>query len=159
MSFDKLSPEEQAFATEHHGLLISFMRSYHLDEEMYGALSIRYLKTVHRYLSEAQLRRYMFSTILWLNLRSELSHELRKANRMPRIIPLEEHPFEASSTDAESYDELWTELERVLTKRELEVMYMHTQGWSYKEIAREFNITIKAVAGRLYRLRKRIRKM
>ena len=158
MSFDKLSPEEQAFAAEHHGLLISFMRSYHLDDEMYGALSLRYLKTVHRYLSVPKLRRYKFSTILWLNLRSELSHELRKASRTPRVIPLEERS-NASSVDDVGCDELWSAFERILTKRELEILHMRTQGWSYKEIAMKCNMTIKAVAGRLYRLRKRIRKM
>ena len=37
--------------------------------------------------------------------------------------------------------------------------YVRTQGQSYREIARACNLTFKAVAGRLYRLKKKIRKL
>ena len=159
MSIDKLTPQEQTFAAENHGLLISFMQRYQLDDELYGILSLRYLKTVHRYLTDPELKRYKFSTILWMNLRSELSHELRKASRTPVLIPLEECPNAASIMDDEGLEELWGRLEKLLTKRELEVLYLRTQGHSYREIARACNLTFKAVAGRLYRLKKKIRKL
>lgn len=159
MSIDKLTPQEQVFAAENHGLLISFMQRYQLDDELYGVLSLRYLKTVHRYLTDLELSRYKFSTILWMNLRSELSHELRKASRTPALIPLEERPNAASITDDEGLEELWERLEKLLTKRELEVLYLRTQGQSYREIAKACNLTFKAVAGRLYRLKKKIRKL
>lgn len=159
MSFDKLTQEEQTFAEENHGLLLDFMRSYHLDDELYGALSLRYLKAVHRYLSDPKLRKYSFSTILWMDLRSELSHELRKANRTPAHITYDDRSKATSITDDIGSDELWKELEKLLTKRELEVFYLRTQGRSYQEIARLCNLTFKAVDGRLYRLKKKIRKL
>ena len=159
MSIDKLTPQEQELAAENHGLLISFMQRYQLDDELYGSLSLRYLKTVHRYLTDPELSRYQFSTILWMNLRSELSHELRKASRTPVLIPLEERPNAASIMDDEGLEELWERLEKLLTKRELEVLYLRTQGQSYREIAKACNLTFKAVAGRLYRLKKKIRKL
>lgn len=159
MGFDKLSPEEQVFATENHGLLLKFMCSYRLDEDLYGILSLRYLKTVHRYMSDPELRRYRFSTILWMNLRSELSHELRKTNRMPDFVPLDERPNEEYDVDDADSEELWKELKKLLTKRELEVLYLRILGISYREIARLCNLTIKAVEGRLYRLKKKIRKL
>ncbi len=159
MSFDKLTPEEQAFAARNHGLLLSFMRSYRLDDEMYGALSIRYLKTVHRYLTEPKLRQYSFSKVLWMNLRSEMSHELRKTNKSLSCVQLNEELDAAQDPDDLDCEELWEALERVLTKRELEVLEHRTQGRSYREIASLCRITIKAAAGRLYRLRKKIRKL
>ena len=159
MSIDKLTPQEQTFAAENHGLLISFMQRYQLDDELYGILSLRYLKTVHRYLTDPELKRYKFSTILWMNLRSELSHELRKASRTPVLIPLEERPNAVSIMDDKGLEELWERLEKLLTKRELEVLYLRTQGQSYREIAKACNLTFKAVAGRLYRLKKKIRKL
>ena len=65
----------------------------------------------------------------------------------------------ATIMDDEGLEELWERLEKLLTKRELEVLYLRTQGHSYREIARACNLTFKAVAGRLYRLKKKIRKL
>ena len=75
MREEKLTPRERRFAAQNHGLLTCFMQSYDLDEELYGALSLRYLRAVHRYLTEPRLAQYRFSSVLWLNLRSVLSHE------------------------------------------------------------------------------------
>ena len=159
MSLDKLSPEEQQFAAEHHRLLLSFIRSYRIDEDMYGALALRYLKAVHRYLSTKKLRKYRFSTILWLNLRSELSHELRKTSRLPVYVPLDEETYPDRNGEEMEYYELWREMEKALNRRELEVLYHRTQGCSYLEIAKACNLTIKAVGGRLYRLKKKISRL
>ncbi len=157
MNFEKLTPEEQAFATEHHGLLIRFMRSYQLDDELYGAMSLRYLKVVHRYLSEPELRKYKFSAVLWLNLRSQLSHELRKPKYHAEIVPWEESMQTALRDDDVGCDELWGKLEKNLSKRNLEILFYSAQGNSYREIADACHLTIRAVACRLYRLRKKIR--
>ena len=156
MGFDQLTAQEQAFASAHHGLLLRFMRSYQLDDEMYGALSLRYLRVVHRYLSEPGLRRYRFSTILWLNLRSVLSHELRSAGKSPVFVPVEEDTITVQDCEDENCVELWRELERILTRREMEVLCLRTEGRSYREISKACDLSFKAVAGRLYRLKKKI---
>ncbi len=135
------------------------MRSYRLDDEMYGALSIRYLKTVHRYLTEPNLREYSFSTILWLNLRSELNHERRRTRRAPRFVPRIEELHSACDPDSLGCEVLWREIEKSLTNRELEILRHKTLGRSYREIAVKCSITMKAVAGRLYRLRKKIKNL
>ncbi len=159
MDFDKLTAQEQEFASEHHVLLIRFMQSYKLDDELYGALSLRYLKTVHRYLTEPALRKYKFSTIAWLNLRSQLSHELRKSRWFPLIIPLDDTKLPVLQKDDADCTEIWRELETNLTKRDLDLLFLHTRGDSYREIAAACDLTIRAVACRLYRLRKKIRKL
>ena len=47
-----LTPEQQAFAEEHHGLILDFMEKHSLDDDYYGLLAQRYLKVVVRYLTE-----------------------------------------------------------------------------------------------------------
>ena len=47
-----LTPEQQAFAEEHHGLLLDFMAKHSLGDDYYDLLANRYLKVVVRYLSE-----------------------------------------------------------------------------------------------------------
>ena len=42
-----------------------------------GSLAQRYLKVVVRYLTEEELRKYSFSTVVWYHLRSELSNYAR----------------------------------------------------------------------------------
>ena len=46
-----LTPEQQAFAEEHHGLLLDFMAKHSLGDDYYDLLANRYLKVVVRYLS------------------------------------------------------------------------------------------------------------
>lgn len=53
-----LTPEQQAFAEEHHGLLLDFMAKHSLGDDYYDLLANRYLKVVVRYLSEEALRKY-----------------------------------------------------------------------------------------------------
>ena len=72
-----LTPEQQAFAEEHHGLLLDFMAKHSLGDDYYDLLANRYLKVVVRYLSEEALRKYSFSTVVWYHLRSELSNYAR----------------------------------------------------------------------------------
>ena len=57
-----LTPEQQAFAAEHHGLLMAFMEKHSLDDDYYGPLSNRYLHAVVRYLTEPELQKYAFAT-------------------------------------------------------------------------------------------------
>ena len=52
-----LTPEQQAFAEEHHGLILDFMEKHSLDDDYYGLLAQRYLKVVVRYLTEEELRK------------------------------------------------------------------------------------------------------
>ena len=50
-----LTPEQQAFAEAHHGLILDFMEKHSLDGDYYGLLAQRYLKVVVRYLTEEKL--------------------------------------------------------------------------------------------------------
>lgn len=69
-----LTPEQQAFAEEHHGLLLDFMAKHSLGDDYYDLLANRYLKAVVRYLSEEALRKYSFSSYRTM-------HEIKSENR------------------------------------------------------------------------------
>ena len=75
MTLDQRASE---FIEENIGLLHKFMQRYSLDEDYYGLLAICYIKAATKYLSDPQLQRYEFSTILWYRLRYEISHARRK---------------------------------------------------------------------------------
>lgn len=73
-----LTPEQQAFAEEHHGLLLDFMAKHSLGDDYYDLLANRYLKVVVRYLSEEALRKYSFSTLVWYLDHEDEFEKLRK---------------------------------------------------------------------------------
>lgn len=155
---DELTPEQQAFATEHHGILIAFMEKYQLDYDYYGDLAQRYLKTVVRYLNEENLQRYSFSTVAWHHLRSELSNIVRRLERKVHILPLET-VAEASTDDEVPIDsQLWNCIEQVLTYKQFEVIQLRNQGYTNREIASQCGISCKAVEKRFARVRKTMSK-
>ena len=151
MKNDYLSVPEQEFAEQHHGLLLKFMGEYHLNDDYYGALALRYLRTVQRYLSEAHLRKYAFSTVVWLNLRSELSHIFRAERKTPVFVPLEESGI--SQEPEHNYDGELDEISNALTLKQRQVFELWKEGYSYDEIAKHCNISYKAVESRFARIR------
>lgn len=78
-----LTPEQQAFAEEHYGLLLDFMAKHSLGDDYYDLLANRYLKVVVRYLrrrrcvSTASPR--WFGTICVQSYRT--MHEIKSENR------------------------------------------------------------------------------
>ena len=151
-----LTPSEAAFAESHHGLLVTFIRRYKLDDDCYGALSYRFLKTVRRYLEKQELQKYTFSTILWYDLRSELSHIIRKDRSKPVIVPDEGLSQEYAQLDDLSAVALWSVLEGKLDEVQIELVRLRSAGRTNAEIAAKFGISKKAVECRLYRIKKKI---
>ena len=129
-----LTTEQQAFAEEHHGLLLDFMAKHSLGDDYYDLLAIRYLKVVVRYLSEEALRKYSFSTVVWYHLRSELS------NYAPEIAPID--------------DGLWRVIEDNLTYKQFEAIQFRNQGYTNREIAELCGVGRKAIEKRFARIRK-----
>ena len=151
MKNDYLTVREQKFAEQHHGLLLKFMGEYHLNDDYYGALALRYLRTVQRYLSESSLRRYAFSTVIWLNLRSELSHIFRAERKAPVFVSLEESKI--PQEPEHDYEGNLDELPYALTQKQRQVFELWKEGYSYDEIAKRCNISYKAVESRFARIR------
>ena len=110
-----LTPEQQAFAEEHHGLILDFMEKHSLDDDYYGLLAQRYLKVVVRYLTEEELRKYSFSTVVWYHLRSELSNYARDQFGKPQEIPIEFYCEIPAPEIAPIDDGIWRVIEDNLT--------------------------------------------
>ena len=152
-----LTPEQQAFAKEHHGLLIAFMRRYGLDDEQYGRFAERYVKTVARYCLDVKLRAYAFSTVLWYHLRSEL-YNVNRQDLPYETCSYEALPHELPAEDTAPFsDELWERIEQVLTKKQMEAIFLRNQSYTNREIGQICGTTMKAIEKRFNRIRKRIR--
>ena len=136
-----LTPEQQAFAEEHHGLLLDFMAKHSLGDDYYDLLANRYLKAVVRYLSEEALRKYSFSTVVWYHLRSELSNYARDQVGKPQEIPIEFYCEIPAPEIAPIDDGLWRVVE-------------DNQGYTNREIAELCGVGRKAIEKRFARIRK-----
>jgi len=145
-----------AFIEENMKLLYAFMLRYQLDDDFYGPLAIRFLRVAERYLLDEKLRRYRFSTIVWMNLRSEMFEQFRKdQDELLAPISLRLNEF-AYIQDSFSADELCSILEKTLTAKQREALCLRCKGYSNAEIAVQERITIKAVEARFARIRKKV---
>lgn len=149
-----LTPEQQAFAEEHHGLLLDFMAKHSLGDDYYDLLANRYLKVVVRYLSEESLRKYSFSTVVWYHLRSELSNYARDQVGKLQEIPIEFY-CEIPAPEIAPIDEgLWRVIEDNLTYKQFEAIQFRNQGYTNREIAKLCGVGRKAIEKRFARIRK-----
>lgn len=153
-----LSDAQQKFAEQNHGLLLKFLSETELDEDYYSILAERYLKTVVKYLESEDLQRYSFSTILWRNLRSELSNYLRKIQGEPPEYLCGERDIPADEDELPLDSALWERIEEVLTRKQLETVMLRNQGFSNLEIGRACKVSKKAIEKRFQRIRQRIRR-
>ena len=153
MNVQSLSPEQQKFAEENHGLLLSFMSRFRLSPDFYDVLALRYVTTVRRYCSEPKLQTYAFSTILWRHLRSELSHEIKRLSRMPSEVAIDDLYRPPPSEDSYIDRNLWEQIEENLTKKQCEVVFLRNQGYTNREISALCGVSVKAVEKRFKRIR------
>lgn len=149
-----LTPEQQAFAEEHHGLVIDFMKKHGLGDDYYGLLAHRYLKVVVRYLTEEKLREHRFSTVVWYHLRSELSNYAREEARRIQELSLDRYGDVPAPTDEPFDDAMWKKIEGVLTYKQYEAILLRNQGYSNREIAGLCGVKRKAIEKRFARIRK-----
>ena len=153
-----LTPEQQAFAEEHHGLILEFMKRYSVeDSDTYGMLAQRYLKTVIRYTTEPELQKYAFSTVVWYHLRSELASFFKQQEK--RVAAEMEYWKDKPFPYEEPFDnELWSRIEQILTSKQYEAIKLRDAGYSNREIAKLCGVQCKAIEKRFARIRKAIRK-
>lgn len=153
-----LTEQEQAFADENHGLVLAFMSQYDLSPDYYDQLALRYLNAVVRYCSEAELRQYAFSTIVWRHLRSELSNILRQQRAEPVMSPYEPDIDWEVGCESPIDSNLWRELEDMLTYKQCEAIFLRNQGYTNREIADLCGVKPKAIEKRFHRIRKIMKK-
>lgn len=153
-----LTAEQQIFAESHHGLLLKYMGTHGLNEEYYGLLAERYVKTVKAYLESSKLQKYAFSTILWYRLSAELYKERRRQMREPQKHESADLPDIAADLEDTGTSELWQELETLITERQLELLQMRAIGLTTNEIAQMQNCSSNAVYCRYSRIKRKLEK-
>jgi len=160
-----LTAEQQSFAAEHHGLVYSFLNEKSLKEnDFYDIVVFGYLRAVKRYFAEPRLsQNYAFSTIAWGAMRTSLSNHLRSETRQKRAAITisidtiisddnEALPFqEALSVPDPLMLDLETELLMLdlaskVSKREMEIITMKTNGYGIREIAKARQMPVKGVS-------------
>ena len=156
-----MTPEQQRFAAENHGLVLQFLNKLRLpEEEFYDVVVLGYLRAVKRYFTEKHLRQYSFSTIAWSCMRADLInyHKAQSAKkRHADVISI--HSERCTDGLPPEYSvpyvhdviaELETrlllhELAGMISKEQMQMVRMRSNGYDIREIARIHNVTMKCV--------------
>ena len=134
-----MTEEERSFASEHHNLILSFLRASHRNpDEYYDIAAWGYLLAVMRYHRVPELRKYPFSSVAWRSMKHSISvfhrTEARRVETEKRYI---------TATPPHSGD-LFSELETELLlhdlipgfeDRQYRLASMRLQGYTLAEIA------------------------
>lgn len=153
-----LTSEQQAYAEAHHGLLLKFMGVHRLDDEYYGMLAERYVKTVKKYLETENLQQYAFSTILWYRLSADLYKARRRTLRMAGACSIDDLTEVVGKYDDPGGGILWTEIEARITQKQVELLRLRALGFEPREIAKMQNCTGNAIHCRFKRIKRRLKK-
>lgn len=156
-----LTERQKEFAAENHGLVYAFLNGHCLDEdEFYDVVVFGYLRAVRRYFTENSLRKYKFGTIAWSCMRVDLLNYY-KANRSqkrsaevvsihvslsPDGPPLE-HSIPSRNKMMEQLEAklLLHDLARRVSRQQLDMVYLKSNGYGVREIARTHNTSMKQV--------------
>lgn len=152
-----LTPEQQQFAAEHHGLLLKFMGTHGLDDDYYGIMAERYVKTVKKYMETESLHQYAFSTILWYRLRSDLFKIRKRIWKESANRALDETEEVIAFSENLDTPLLWSEIEKNVTQRQLQLLKLRALGFTPKEIAQMQNCTGNAIHCRFRRIKKKLK--
>ena len=86
-----MTDEERDFAEIRHGLVLSFLKCYSLNEhEWYDVAVFGYLHAVQLWFRRNDLHRYSFSTIAYSCMRNFVWRERKKASRRPKTVSIDE---------------------------------------------------------------------
>lgn len=181
------TPEQSKFMEEHYGLLRWFLSFQWVNqkngnrsskevpfslvekEDVYDAALDGYMRAVQQYDERPELQKYSFTTVAVNAMRWELlgliRREARRRSRLSQDItayetalsllanaPVSEEPYEAAEAG-----ELWDRTKKLITVRQGNVLRLRSFGHTYTEIAERSGMDRKAVAGCLYRTRKKLR--
>ena len=91
-----LTKEQQAFATDHHGLVYKFLNENHLPEdEFYDVVVFAYLKAVKDYFNSPSAQKFSFSTIATRQMKFRLYDCLLYTSPSPRDLSTSRMPSSA----------------------------------------------------------------
>ena len=155
-----LTSEQRQFAEDNHDLVIRFLGYKRLNyDEYYDILIFGFIRAVRKYLERSELQQYSFNTIAYWAMRSDLINYYRKQDRQKRyaiIVNLDSpvshterviDTIETADTTADDvlYDSLLNEIAEVLSVEQFEIIQMKASGYSEREIARLYDISVQSV--------------
>lgn len=85
-----LTQEEQAFAADHHDIILKFLRYRRLSyNDYYDIIAMRYLQTVKKWFARPELHQNAFEAIAWQDMRSSVSNEYQKQEKQIKTVSLD----------------------------------------------------------------------
>ena len=159
---DKLTNEQQKFASDHHYLVDTFLKARHLKkDEYYGIAALGFIRAVKKYFLRTDLRKYNFSTIALYAMKSDLINYYRKQGRQKRtayIVSLDNAAYSDgdmtiaetvaapdSVTDYLDAEILWNDITSNLSDDCVKILRMKTEGYNNREIAKTQGISVKDI--------------
>ncbi len=110
-----LTKEQQAFATDHHGLVYKFLNENHLPEdEFYDVVVFAYLKAVKDYFNSPSAQKFSFSTIATRQMKFRLYDYFRTQERRKR-------------------------------KQQMDIVHLKQGGYGIREIARTQKVPMRRI--------------
>lgn len=157
-----LTPEQREFAADHHNLIYAFLNKKKLrDDDFYDIVVFGFLRAVKRYFEEPELNQYSFSTIAWRGMESKVKDFYKSQNRRNyygRTISLDailcnETSFSLEDTlfapdplmEQFETELLLHELASRVSRNQMAVVRMRTEGYNMREIAKNQRTTIEKV--------------
>lgn len=166
-----LTDLEREFACEHHQLIYGFLNRHMLPEdEYYGVAALGYLHAVHRYLDEAELQRFSFSTIAYRAMAQSVSQYRRSLQRQAGsgdTLSLDTGGctgrlpgFAVSAAEQAAYVELEENLMlhtlvKELSPRQYEVVRLRLLGYGIHEVAQLQAVSDKKIRKLLRQVREK----
>ena len=164
-----LTAEQRDFATEHHNLVYSFLNENQLSEDdYYDVVIFGYLNAVKDYFSRSNLQKYAFSTIAWRYMYRKLSNDYKRQScpkRNASVLSIHVSSYEnvyALENKLAAPDTLMEDLEADLllhelagrvSKEQMRIVRMKSDGYSVRDIARRQQTTTKRVQELLEEIR------
>ena len=154
-----LTHEQRVFAAENHGLVHKFLRENRLPvDDFYDVVIFGYLRAVHRFFVEPELKKYSFATIAWNCMRVDLINFNKACNRQKRTAETvsihvglceDDIPLEDSIP---APDDLMLQLEMKLllhdlaarlSKQQMDMIHLKQNGYGIRDIARSQKLSLR----------------
>lgn len=158
MPFDgPLTEEQRRFAEQNHALVYKFLHQHGLSvDDYYDIVIFGFLLAVQRYLTDASLAPYAFSTVAWSAMESALRNHRRTARRNLRLhtgsgrhgryrLCRREFPSENEWMSQLETTLLLHTLATLVTAQQMKVLQLRTQGVSVRSIAAQLKTNVRQV--------------
>lgn len=172
MPFDgPLTEEQRRFAEQNHALVYKFLHQHGLSvDEYYDIVIFGFLLAVQRYLTDASLAPYAFSTVAWSAMESALRNHRRTARRNLRLhtgngwhgryqLCRRELPPENEWMSQLETTLLLHTLATLVTAQQMKVLQLRAQGVSVRSIAAQLKTNVPQINELLEDVRSTLHKL